>query len=75
MGDGGQGLFTSREDKANIGSAVTSTSSLAGKRVLGTGGSRGIGAAIVRRPASQGATVAVMRAALETRFRLEVDDG
>jgi 3-oxoacyl-[acyl-carrier protein] reductase len=38
---------------------MTSTSSLAGKRVLVTGGSRGIGAAIVRRLASQGATVAV----------------
>jgi hypothetical protein len=38
---------------------MTPTSSLAGKRVLVTGGSRGIGAAIVRRLASQGATVAV----------------
>jgi NAD(P)-dependent dehydrogenase (short-subunit alcohol dehydrogenase family) len=38
---------------------MTSTASLAGKRVLITGGSRGIGAAIVRRLASQGATVAV----------------
>jgi NAD(P)-dependent dehydrogenase (short-subunit alcohol dehydrogenase family) len=38
---------------------MTSTSGLAGKRVLVTGGSRGIGAAIVRRLASQGATVAV----------------
>jgi len=38
---------------------MTSTSSLAGKRALITGGSRGIGAAIVRRLASQGATVAV----------------
>jgi 3-oxoacyl-[acyl-carrier protein] reductase len=38
---------------------MTSTSSLAGKRVLVTGGSRGIGAAIVRRLASQGAAVAV----------------
>jgi NAD(P)-dependent dehydrogenase (short-subunit alcohol dehydrogenase family) len=38
---------------------VTSTSSLAGKRALVTGGSRGIGAAIARRLASQGATVAV----------------
>jgi 3-oxoacyl-[acyl-carrier protein] reductase len=38
---------------------MTSTSSLAGKRVLVTGGSSGIGAAIVRRLASQGATVAV----------------
>lgn len=38
---------------------MTSTSSLAGKRALVTGGSRGIGAAIVRRLASQGATVAV----------------
>jgi len=40
---------------------MTLTSSLAGKRVLGTGGSGGIGgigAAIVRRLASQGATVA-----------------
>ncbi|MEV5498397.1 SDR family oxidoreductase [Nonomuraea fuscirosea] len=38
---------------------MTSTSSLAGKRVLVTGGSSGIGAAIVRRLASQGAAVAV----------------
>jgi 3-oxoacyl-[acyl-carrier protein] reductase len=38
---------------------MTSTSSLAGKRVLVTGGSRGIGAGIVRRLASQGAAVAV----------------
>ena len=38
---------------------MTSTSSLAGKRVLVTGGSRGIGAAIVRRLAFQGAAVAV----------------
>jgi 3-oxoacyl-[acyl-carrier protein] reductase len=38
---------------------MTSTSGLAGKRVLVTGGSRGIGAAIVRRLASQGAIVAV----------------
>lgn len=38
---------------------MTSTSSLAGKRVLVTGGSSGIGAAIVRRLAAQGATVAV----------------
>ena len=38
---------------------MTSTSSLAGKRVLVTGDSRGIGAAIVRRLASQGTTVAV----------------
>jgi NAD(P)-dependent dehydrogenase (short-subunit alcohol dehydrogenase family) len=38
---------------------MTLTSSLAGKRVLVTGGSRGIGAAIVRRLADQGATVAV----------------
>jgi 3-oxoacyl-[acyl-carrier protein] reductase len=38
---------------------MTSTSTLAGKRALVTGGSRGIGAAIVRRLASQGATVAV----------------
>lgn len=38
---------------------MTSTSSLAGKRVLVTGGSSGIGTAIVRRLASQGATVAV----------------
>lgn len=35
---------------------MTSTSSLAGKRVLVTGGSSGIGAAIVRRLAAQGAT-------------------
>ena len=39
---------------------MTSTASLAGKRVLITGGSRGIGAAIVRRLASQGAAVAVL---------------
>jgi NAD(P)-dependent dehydrogenase (short-subunit alcohol dehydrogenase family) len=38
---------------------MTSTSSLAGKRVLVTGASRGIGAAIVRRLASWGAAVAV----------------
>lgn len=38
---------------------MESTSLLAGKRALVTGGSRGIGAAIVRRLASQGATVAV----------------
>jgi 3-oxoacyl-[acyl-carrier protein] reductase len=38
---------------------MTSTPILAGKRALVTGGSRGIGAAIVRRLASQGATVAV----------------
>jgi 3-oxoacyl-[acyl-carrier protein] reductase len=38
---------------------MTSTSTLAGKRALVTGGSRGIGAAIARRLASQGATVAV----------------
>lgn len=38
---------------------MTSTSSLAGKRVLVTGGSGGIGAATVRRLAAQGATVAV----------------
>jgi 3-oxoacyl-[acyl-carrier protein] reductase len=35
---------------------MTSTPTLAGKRALVTGGSRGIGAAIVRRLASQGAT-------------------
>jgi NAD(P)-dependent dehydrogenase (short-subunit alcohol dehydrogenase family) len=40
-------------------STPTSTPTLAGKRALVTGGSRGIGAAIVRRLASQGATVAV----------------
>jgi NAD(P)H dehydrogenase (quinone) len=39
---------------------MTSTSSLEGKRALVTGGSRGIGAAIVRRLASQGAAVAVL---------------
>ena len=38
---------------------MTSTSSLEGKRVLVTGGSRGIGAPIVRRLASHGAAVAV----------------
>ncbi|MFI6962632.1 SDR family NAD(P)-dependent oxidoreductase [Streptomyces sp. NPDC050255] len=38
---------------------MTSTSSLAGKRVMVTGGSSGIGAAIVRRLAAEGATVAV----------------
>jgi NAD(P)-dependent dehydrogenase (short-subunit alcohol dehydrogenase family) len=38
---------------------MTSTSTLAGKRALVTGGSRGIGAAIARRLSSQGATVAV----------------
>jgi NAD(P)-dependent dehydrogenase (short-subunit alcohol dehydrogenase family) len=38
---------------------MTSTSSLAGRRVLVTGGSRGIGAAIVQKLASQGATVAI----------------
>ena len=38
---------------------MTSTSSLAGKRVLVTGGSSGIGAAIARRLAAQGATVAI----------------
>jgi NAD(P)-dependent dehydrogenase (short-subunit alcohol dehydrogenase family) len=35
---------------------MASTPTLAGKRGLGTGGSRGIGAAIVQRLASQGAT-------------------
>jgi 3-oxoacyl-ACP reductase-like protein len=40
----------------NRGSTMTSTPTLAGKRALVTGGSRGIGAAIVRRLASQGAT-------------------
>jgi NAD(P)H dehydrogenase (quinone) len=39
---------------------MTSASSLEGKRALVTGGSRGIGAAIVRRLASQGAAVAVL---------------
>ena len=39
---------------------MTSTSSLEGKQALVTGGSRGIGAAIVRRLASQGAAVAVL---------------
>ena len=39
---------------------MTSTSSLAGMRVLVTGGSSGIGAAIVRRLAAQGATVAAV---------------
>lgn len=38
---------------------MTSTSSLAGRRALATGGSSGIGAAIVRRLAAEGATVAV----------------
>ncbi|SEP54274.1 SDR family NAD(P)-dependent oxidoreductase [Amycolatopsis saalfeldensis] len=38
---------------------MTSTASLAGKRVLVTGGSSGIGAAIARRLAAQGAAVAV----------------
>ncbi|MFJ3532083.1 MULTISPECIES: SDR family oxidoreductase [unclassified Streptomyces] len=38
---------------------MTSISNLAGKRVLVTGGSSGIGAAIVRRLAAQGAAVAV----------------
>jgi NAD(P)-dependent dehydrogenase (short-subunit alcohol dehydrogenase family) len=38
---------------------MKSTSTLAGKRALVTGGSRGIGGAIARRLASQGATVAV----------------
>jgi NAD(P)-dependent dehydrogenase (short-subunit alcohol dehydrogenase family) len=38
---------------------MTSTSSLAGKRVLVTGGSRGIGAGIGRQRASHEATVAV----------------
>ena len=38
---------------------MTSTSSLEGKRALVTGGSRGIGAAIVRRLAGEGAAVAV----------------
>ena len=40
---------------------MTLTSSLEGKRALVTGGSRGIGAAIVRRLASQGAAVAVLK--------------
>jgi 3-oxoacyl-[acyl-carrier protein] reductase len=38
---------------------MTSTPTLAGKRALVTGGSRGMGAAIVRRLAAQGAAVAV----------------
>jgi|GEM_PF-2578800 len=37
---------------------MTSTPTLAGERAVVTGGSSGIGAAIVRRLASQGATVA-----------------
>ena len=40
---------------------MTSTSSLDGKRDVVTGGSRGIDAAIVRRPASEGAAVAVLK--------------
>jgi 3-oxoacyl-[acyl-carrier protein] reductase len=40
---------------------MTATSSLEGKRALVTGGSRGIGAAIVRRLASRGAAVAVLK--------------
>jgi NAD(P)-dependent dehydrogenase (short-subunit alcohol dehydrogenase family) len=39
---------------------MTSTSSLEGKRALVAGGSRGIGAVIVRRLASQEAAVAVL---------------
>jgi Dehydrogenases with different specificities (related to short-chain alcohol dehydrogenases) len=41
---------------------------VAGKRALITGGSRGIGAAIARRLASQGAAVAV-------NYRSDQDDG
>ncbi|SRR6266404_5900555 len=40
------------------GTNVIGTSPLAGKSALVTGGSRGIGAALVRRPANDGAAVA-----------------
>lgn len=39
-------------DRENRGNTITSTSTLAGKRALVTGGSRGIGAAIARRIAA-----------------------
>src|SRR4051794_17712666 len=43
----------------NSGSTMTTSPSLAGKRALVTGGAGGIGAAIVRRLASHGVSVAV----------------
>jgi 3-oxoacyl-[acyl-carrier protein] reductase len=47
---------------------------LAGKRALVTGGSRGIGAAIVRRLAAEGAAVAVNYVSNETSARALVDE-